>query len=58
MLFLAIMLPWVYFLIHGQFAQAACALVLQFSIIGWIPAAIWAAKAHKKATATAAAATQ
>lgn len=40
-LFLAIFLPWVQFFTIGKpFAGIFC-LLLQLTIIGWLPAAIW-----------------
>jgi uncharacterized membrane protein YqaE (UPF0057 family) len=39
---LAIVLPWLALLLHGHFFRAVCCLCLQLSVIGWIPAAIWA----------------
>lgn len=40
-LFLALVLPWFQFFTIGRpFAGFFC-LLLQFSLIGWIPASIW-----------------
>jgi uncharacterized membrane protein YqaE (UPF0057 family) len=40
-LFLAIFLPWLQFFTIGRpFAGIIC-LVLQITLIGWIPAALW-----------------
>jgi hypothetical protein len=40
-LFLALLIPWFQFFTIGRpFAGIIC-LVLQITIIGWIPAAIW-----------------
>ncbi len=40
-LLLAIFLPWLQFFTIGRpFAGVAC-LILQLTLIGWIPAAIW-----------------
>ena len=42
-LFIAIFLPWLAFFTIGRpFAGIIC-LLLQITLIGWIPAAIWAA---------------
>lgn len=42
---IAIILPWLAFFTIGRpFAGLAC-LLLQITLIGWIPAAIWAAYA-------------
>ncbi|MFA7282666.1 MAG: YqaE/Pmp3 family membrane protein [Sterolibacterium sp.] len=44
-LFLAIFLPWLQFFTIGRpFAGIVC-LILQITLIGWIPAAIWSAYA-------------
>ena len=41
-LLLAILLPWfLFFTIGRPFAGLIC-LILQISVIGWIPAALWA----------------
>ena len=41
-LLLAFILPWlVFFTIGRPFAGTSC-LILQITILGWIPAAIWA----------------
>ncbi|GBQ37472.1 MULTISPECIES: YqaE/Pmp3 family membrane protein [Komagataeibacter] len=40
-LVLALLLPWLQFFTIGRpFAGLVC-LVLQFTLIGWLPAAIW-----------------
>ncbi len=53
-LFLAIFLPWLQFFTIGRpFAGVFC-LILQLTVIGWIPAAIWSVyalsqyKTHEK----------
>jgi uncharacterized membrane protein YqaE (UPF0057 family) len=44
-LIIAIFLPWLLFFTIGRpFAGIIC-LILQITLIGWIPAAIWAAYA-------------
>jgi uncharacterized membrane protein YqaE (UPF0057 family) len=44
-LLIAILLPWLaFFTINRPIAGVVC-LVLQITLIGWIPAAIWAAYA-------------
>ena len=41
-LFIALILPWLaFFTIKRPFAGIIC-LILQLTLIGWIPAAIWA----------------
>lgn len=41
-LILAILLPFVVFFTIGRPVQGFLCLVLQITLIGWIPAAIWA----------------
>ncbi len=41
-LLLAILIPWFQFFTIGRpFAGIICLLLLQITLIGWIPAAIW-----------------
>jgi uncharacterized membrane protein YqaE (UPF0057 family) len=40
-LILAILLPWVQFFSIGKPIAGVICLLLQLTIIGWIPAAIW-----------------
>lgn len=42
MTLIAIFFPWLSFLLRGKILQGLICLVLQISLIGWIPAAIWA----------------
>ncbi|AWG23508.1 YqaE/Pmp3 family membrane protein [Flavobacterium faecale] len=39
---LAILIPWLSFFINGKIIRGIVCLILQITIIGWIPAAIWA----------------
>ena len=39
---LAIFLPWLSLMINGKIFSGLFCLVLQCTILGWIPAAIWA----------------
>jgi uncharacterized membrane protein YqaE (UPF0057 family) len=39
---LAILLPWLSFLLRGRILTGFICLILQITILGWIPAAIWA----------------
>lgn len=39
---LAILFPCIYFLITGQVLRCIICFILQVTVIGWIPAAIWA----------------
>lgn len=41
-LILAILLPWLVFFTIGRPFQGILCLILQATLIGWIPAAIWA----------------
>ncbi|KND54880.1 putative membrane protein [Candidatus Burkholderia verschuerenii] len=40
-LFLAIVLPWLQFFTIGRPVAGIICLLLQLTIIGWLPAAIW-----------------
>ena len=40
-LLLALLLPWLNFFTIGKPFQGICCLLLQLTLIGWIPAAIW-----------------
>jgi uncharacterized membrane protein YqaE (UPF0057 family) len=42
MIVVAVLLPWLAVLLEGHVFQAAFCLGLQLTILGWIPAAIWA----------------
>jgi hypothetical protein len=46
MILLAILLPWLSFLIRGKIFAGIFCLILQITLIGWLPAAIWAVVAH------------
>ena len=49
MSFLAIMFPWLVMLIYDNPAGFFITLVLQSSVIGWVPASMWAWKIiHEK----------
>ena len=41
-LILAILLPWLQFFTIGKPISGIICLILQLTLIGWIPAAIWA----------------
>jgi uncharacterized membrane protein YqaE (UPF0057 family) len=43
MILLAILLPWLSFLLRGKLLSGIICLILQITLIGWVPAAIWAA---------------
>lgn len=40
-LILAIVIPWLNFFTIGKPIQGVICLILQLTLIGWIPAAIW-----------------
>lgn len=42
MLLIAILLPWLSFLLRGRIFHFIICLLLQITLIGWLPAAIWA----------------
>jgi uncharacterized membrane protein YqaE (UPF0057 family) len=42
MIVVAVLLPWLALLLHKRVFQAAFCLGLQLTLVGWIPAAIWA----------------
>jgi uncharacterized membrane protein YqaE (UPF0057 family) len=42
MIAVAILLPWLSLLIGGHVFRAILCLLLQITLLGWIPAAIWA----------------
>ena len=42
MTLIAILLPWLSFLLRGRLLRGILCLILQCTIIGWVPAAIWA----------------
>jgi uncharacterized membrane protein YqaE (UPF0057 family) len=54
MTLIAILLPWLSFFLRGKVFTGIVCLVLQLTLLGWIPAAIWAvvslnnAKADKR----------
>jgi uncharacterized membrane protein YqaE (UPF0057 family) len=45
---LAVLIPWLVLLFKDNPGGAIVALVLQLTIIGWIPASAWAFKAIKE----------
>ncbi|MBO6948771.1 MAG: YqaE/Pmp3 family membrane protein [Rhodospirillales bacterium] len=40
-LILAILIPWLNFFTIGKPIQGVICLILQLTLIGWVPAAIW-----------------
>ncbi len=43
MLLIAILLPWLSFFLRGKILSGIICLILQITVIGWLPAALWAA---------------
>lgn len=39
---LALFFPWAVFFTMGKFLQGILCLVLQITLIGWLPATVWA----------------
>lgn len=42
MIIIAILLPWLSFFLRGKIFKGFICLIIQITIIGWLPAAIWA----------------
>jgi len=42
MTLIAIFLPWLSFLLRGKLLSGILCIILQLTLIGWIPAAVWA----------------
>ena len=42
MLLVAVLLPWLSFFMRGKVLSGLLCLILQLTIIGWLPAALWA----------------
>ena len=42
MILLAVLLPWLSFMLRGKILIGIFCLILQVTVIGWLPAAIWA----------------
>jgi len=49
-LIIALILPWLTFFTIGKPIQGIVCLILQISLIGWIPATIWAVYALSQYT--------
>lgn len=48
---LAILLPFLSFMVRGKILTGILCLILQITILGWVPAAIWAALSLSNARA-------
>ena len=46
---LALLLPWLSFIIRGKILSGIFCLVLQCTLIGWLPAALWAINSRSNA---------
>ena len=42
MIIIAILVPWISFFLRGKIITGLICLFLQITLIGWIPASIWA----------------
>ncbi|MDR5776993.1 MULTISPECIES: YqaE/Pmp3 family membrane protein [unclassified Caballeronia] len=42
----AVVFPWFTFLARGRRRDARICMTLQLTVIGWIPATLWALRAH------------
>ncbi|MBY0479113.1 MAG: YqaE/Pmp3 family membrane protein [Chitinophagaceae bacterium] len=42
MTLIAILLPWLSFFLRGKIFTGILCIILQITILGWIPAAVWA----------------
>lgn len=42
MILLAILFPWLSFILRGKILSGILCLILQITLIGWLPAALWA----------------
>ncbi|WP_236537102.1 YqaE/Pmp3 family membrane protein [Sphingobacterium composti Ten et al. 2007 non Yoo et al. 2007] len=46
MILIAVLFPWLSFFLRGKILVGILCIILQFTLIGWLPAAIWAVAAH------------
>ena len=42
MILIAVLLPWLSFFLRGKIFSGILCIILQLTLIGWLPAAIWA----------------
>jgi uncharacterized membrane protein YqaE (UPF0057 family) len=42
MILIAVLVPWLSFFLRGKILSGILCLILQITIIGWLPAALWA----------------
>ena len=46
---LALLLPWLSFIVRGKVLSGIFCLILQCTLIGWLPAALWAINSRSNA---------
>jgi len=46
MILIAVLLPWLSFFLRGKILIGFLCLILQITVLGWLPAAIWAVAAQ------------
>lgn len=46
MTLIAVLFPWLSFFLRGKILIGFICLILQITLIGWLPAAIWAVASH------------
>lgn len=46
---LAMLLPWLSFIVRGKLLSGIFCLVLQCTLIGWLPATLWALNSRSNA---------
>lgn len=46
---LALLLPWLSFILRGKILSGIICLILQCTLIGWLPAALWAINSRSNA---------
>lgn len=46
----ALVFPWFTFLSFGRIRQAHISMALQLTVVGWLPAAIWAIRVSRQHT--------
>ena len=46
MILIAVLLPWLSFFLRGKIFAGILCLILHITILGWLPAAIWAVAAR------------
>ncbi len=49
MILIAVLIPWLSFFLRGKIVSGILCLILQVTILGWLPAAIWAVVSRSNA---------